>query len=121
MKILIGTYISGIDYETSHHMISAFKDLGHDVCVAGPTVKYDISQPNPKLADIDLLDKPYPETYTYKEVLDKAPWTPDFILQIEPHFYFVGEKPKDIKSFYWVLDPHRAGIGHRDLILDRKH
>lgn len=119
MKILIGTYrFPSTDYETCHHLINTFRKLGHEVCTAGPVMnRVDITTSDENTLDIDLPDKPYPETYTYKEILDKAPWTPDFILQIEPHFYFTGEKPKDIKSYYWILDPHRGGIGYRNLAL----
>ena len=118
MKILIGTGASEPDQCASKCMIRAFKRLGHEVHVAGPVYgRNDISMPAKEAVDIDVPDKPYPETYTYKEILDKCPWTPDFILQIEPHFYFIGDKPKDIKSFYWVLDPHRGGTGHRDMAI----
>ena len=119
MKILIATAASEQEQCAAQCAIRAFKSLGHEVCVAGAVYgRNDVSIPSAEAGDIDLPDKPYPETYTYKEVLDKCPWTPDFILQIEPHFYFTGEKPKDMKSYYWVLDPHRGGIGHRDMALE---
>jgi hypothetical protein len=119
MKILIGTGASEPEQCAAKCAIRGFKRLGHEVCVAGPVYgRNDISIPTAEAVDIDLPDKPYPETYTYKEILDKAPWTPDFILQIEPHFYFTGEKPKDIPSYYWILDPHRGGLGHRDMALE---
>ena len=119
MKILIGTGASEPERCTAKCLIQAFKDNGHEVCVAGPVYgRNDFGIPAADAVDIDVPDKPYPERYTYKEILDKCPWTPDFILQIEPHFYFTGDKPKDIPSFYWVLDPHRGGIGHRDMALE---
>jgi len=118
MKILIAVGISNNERDVSCFLVPLFRELGHDVCVAGPMYGGgDISQPHQLKADINLPDKPYPETYTYKEVLDRAPWTPDFILQIEPHFYFTGDKPKGIKSYYWVFDLHRGGIGHRDMAM----
>ena len=114
MKILIG--IGASDDGTGRSLIRAFQRLGHQICCAGAVYgRKDTSIASPEAADIDLPDKPYPETYTYKEVLDKAPWTPDFILQLEPHFYFVGDKPKGMKSYYYVNDPHRGGVGHRNM------
>ena len=118
MKILIAVGISGEEYEVGGFLVEQLKALGHEVCTAGPVYgRTDISHSHPLKADIDLPDKPHPETYTYKEVLDKAPWTPDFVLQIEAHFYFVGDKPKGVKSYYWVHDPHRGGVGHRDMAM----
>jgi len=119
MKILIGTGASEPERCTSKCMIKALKKNGHEVCVAGPVYgRNDTGQCSPDAVDIDLPDKPYPERYTYKEILDKCLWKPDAILQIEPHFYFTGEKPKEIKSFYWVLDPHRGGYAHRDMAVE---
>jgi len=121
MKILIAMGRTEPDFTTGKCLIRAFKELGHDVCTVGPLYGHtdltqDITENQTELkADIDVSDKAYPETYTYKEILDQAPWTPDFVLQIEPHFYFVGDKPKDINSYYWVLDPHRGGVGHRNM------
>lgn len=118
MKIIVCTYFSGQEYETSQLLIRTLKRLSHDVCVAGPEERrFDISLPKRFNADIDLADKKFPELYTYNEVLEKAPFIPDCILQVEPHFYLTGNKPKNIKSYYWVLDPHRGGKTYRDLAL----
>lgn len=116
MRIIIGMGASEPYYTTGKSLIRAFKALGHDICTAGPVYgRTALNVMHSDTMDIDLPDKPYPETYTYKEILDRAPWTPDFILQIEPHFYLIGQKPKGINSYYWVLDPHRGGIGHRNM------
>jgi glycosyltransferase involved in cell wall biosynthesis len=115
MKILIGTGASQPDRCASKCFIRAAKNLGHDVCVAGAVYgRNDTGSPSIEAADIDVPDKPYPETYDYSFILNQCPWTPDLIIQLEPHFYFVGDKP-DIPSFFWILDPHRGGIGHRDM------
>lgn len=118
MKIIVCTHFSGQEYETSHLFVKALKRMGHVVCTAGPEAnRFDINLPKSFNLDIDLPDKKFPELYTYTEVLDKAPWIPDCIIQVEPHFYLTGNKPKDIKSYYWVLDPHRGGKTYRDLAL----
>lgn len=118
MKAIVCTYFSGQEYETSHLFVKALKRSGHTVCTAGPEAdRFDTKLPRSFNLDIDLPDKKFPELYTYTEVLDKAPWIPDCIIQVEPHFYLTGDKPKDIKSYYWVLDPHRGGKTYRDLAL----
>jgi len=116
MNILICSGRSEPFYTSSIALIDAFNDLGHTVYTAGPV--YGVKDNSfIDRNEIYVPDKPYPETYTYAEILDLMPCTPDFILVIEPHFYFIGEKPKGIKSYYFVLDPHRGGLGHRDMAL----
>jgi hypothetical protein len=116
MKIMIGIGASEPEYTTGKCLIRAFKRAGHEVCTIGAVYgRSDTSIWDQDRADIDLPDKPYPETYTYDEVIAMAPWRPNLILQIEPHFYLVGKKPAGIRSAYWVLDPHRGGLGHRDM------
>jgi len=59
----------------------------------------------------------HPETWTYEEILDKCDKKPDLILQMDPHFYFVGEKPKDITCAYYVVDVHRGADVFRRMAL----
>lgn len=81
---------------------------GHDVVWVGPAYNGMCN------ADIEIEDREHPELYTYTEVLSLvAPWKPDFILVVEPHFFLHGDKPEGIKSVYYILDPHRGYTLHK--------
>lgn len=103
MKFLIVTGCGEPQYSTNASLIAAFKALGCEVWVCGPGY-WDRC-----FADAEMPDRPYPERYTYREVLDLCPWSPDLILQIEPHFFLSGPKPQGVKSGFLFTDPHRGG------------
>jgi hypothetical protein len=96
-------------------LIRAFRRKGHKVILAGAV--YAELDNN---FDIKLPDKPFPEKYTYAEVLERCPEKVDLILQVEPHFWFYGNKPDDIPTACWCLDIHRGGKMFRDLIAEAK-
>lgn len=104
MRLLVCTGMGESEWCTNHALIWAFRQLGCEVISCGP--RYN-NQGNP---DIEVPDKIFPEAYSYREVLDKCPWTPDFILQIVPHFYLHREKPKGIRSGFYCTDQHATGM-----------
>jgi glycosyltransferase involved in cell wall biosynthesis len=114
MNILVCVGASEPSYTSSKSFIRALKRAGYDVRTCGAYYKYD--RERTEQVDFELEDKCFPELYTYEEVLKSTKdFKADIILQIEPHFYLCGEKPKDIKSYYWILDPHRGGYAYRNL------
>ncbi len=109
MRILIAnTEFEDREYSSSLSLIQAFRGIGHEVITCGAKLgnfKGELlSQKDIKVYDRET----HPETYTYDEVLQQCDKTPDLILQIDPHFYFIGNKPKDIKSAYYIVDVHRG-------------
>ena len=104
MRLLICSGAGESEWCTNHALIWAFRQLGCEVLSCGP--RYN-NQGNP---DIEVEDRPFPERYTYQEILDRCPWTPDFILQIVPHFYLTGPKPQGIKSGFYCTDQHATGM-----------
>lgn len=118
MKIIIATAQENYrDYASNDSLIQAFRDLGHEVLSCGPYIgNYDGEFKGKR--DIRFYDKhEHPETYSYSEVLEKSPWKPDLILQIDPHFYLIGPKPKDIVSAYYIVDVHRGASVFREMAL----
>lgn len=116
MNILIAT----AEYEhkyTAHSLTQAFRDIGHRVITCGPLAgNYDL--PIKGKYDIPVLDKKdHPEAYTYDEIIYRSYVKPDLILQIDPHFYFVGNKPKDIPCAYYAIDVHRGADVFRRMAL----
>jgi len=100
---------------SANFLIKAFENLGHNVIRTGPRVgNYDgelLSK-----ADIPVYDKrQHPETYLYDEILAQAGTNIDLIFQSEPHFFFVGNKPKDIPCAYWCIDCHRGPLTHIEM------
>ena len=119
MRIIIACgEFKGEVFSSGQSLITAFKKLGHEVITCGPRMgNYELPLDGEK--DIKVLDKRiHPETYTYAEILEKAPKKPDLILQLDPHFYFVGEKPKDIKTAYYLVDVHRGGNVFRKMVIE---
>lgn len=114
-KVLICTGAGEPDYTTSKSFIRALRrTTEHEVMTCG--AMYKSSKETTEKTDIILEDREFPELYSYEEILDKCkPFRPDVIIQIEPHCYIYGEKPKDIKSFCWFLDCHRGGYAYRNL------
>lgn len=109
-RILVCSGAGEPEYTTSKSFIRALRRTEHAVMTCGPSYCNDLR------ADIEIEDRQFPELYTYKEVLEKCkPFDPDIIIQIEPHFYLNGEKPLNIKSYYWILDAHRGGFAYRSL------
>lgn len=104
------------EYATANSLVAAFRNLGHEVLRVGPDYVYPDTPPRPwgNGADVLLDDRPFPETYTYDEVLAKTGKV-NLLLQIEPHFYLHGEKPKGVKSAYYFTDPHRGGWAYYNL------
>ena len=103
-KLLILTGMGEPECSSTKGLIHAFRDLGHEVCTAGPPYWGRGDD-----ADIPLPDRPHPELYTYEEVLSLAPWSPDLFLDIEPHAYVSGKKPPALVSAFLATDAHRAG------------
>ena len=104
MKLLICSGMGEHDFSSNHALIWAFRQLGCEVVSCGS--RYN----NQGQPDIEVTDKPFPETWTYQEILELCPWTPDFILQIVPHFYLTGLKPKGMKSGFYCTDQHATGM-----------
>lgn len=111
-KIIVCTGMGEPEFSSNKGLIAAFRNLGHEAVTCGPGYW---GRP---AGDVAVDDKQFPEKYTYEEVLEKAPWTPDFMLQIEPHFFLTGEKPPEIKSAYYFTDPHAAGYMWHKMILE---
>jgi hypothetical protein len=109
MKLLICTGLGEPRFSSNKGLIHAFKKLGVETWVIGPKY-WDRGEEE---ANVLFEDRPYPELWTYKEVLDVCPWTPDFIFQISPHFWLYGDKPKDIKSGFYSTDTHADGAMFR--------
>lgn len=108
-KILVCTGGGEPVYSTNQSFVYALRSLGHDVKVCGPGY-WDRN-----FADFAVPDKSFPELYSYEEVLEKTEFNGDLILQLEPHFYFHGQKPPGIKSAYYLTDPHRGGHAYYQL------
>lgn len=120
MKILICCAESTKNkrYTSNDSFIQAFKDLGHEVITCGPTFGNFDGELIGQIRDIRVHDKKeHPETWTYEEILDKCPIKPDLILQMDPHFYLKGDKPKNIICAYYVVDVHRGASVFRDMAL----
>ena len=105
-------------------MVRSFKALGHNVSTCGPADKNFDGKLLSK-HDIPLYDKAnHPETYTYEEIInkhiEKYIYKPDLIIQTDPHFYLIGDKPKDIISAYWIMDVHRGPNVFRDMAIAGK-
>ena len=96
-------------YSTNQGVIDGLKLLGHEVISIGPRY-WDRN-----LCDIEVPDHPFPERYSYESVLNLLPWTPQLVLQVEPHFYLTGPKPPELKSCTLILDPHRGARSFRKL------
>lgn len=104
MKVLCCFGQGEPEFSSARGIVHGLKMLGHDVLACGPPY-WDRGHD----ADIVFDDRDFPESYSYSEVLERAPWQPDLILQCEPHFYFHGPKPSEITSAYYFTDPHRGG------------
>lgn len=116
MKILM-CYLWNKNIDSGNSLRNALMALGHKVITCGP----DKGNYDGKLTsgcDIKVYDKrEHPETYTYKEILEKSDSGIDFILQTDPNFYLVGEKPRNIISAYYLIDVHRGGNIFREMAL----
>lgn len=120
MKILIccAELKNNKRYTLHDSFIQAFKDLGHEVTTCGPLLGNYDGELQGTARDIRVYDKRvHPETWTYDEILDKCDKKPDLILQTDPHFYLKGEKPKDITTAYYIMDPHRGADVFRRMAL----
>lgn len=117
MKILMCYLSEDAEYTSGNSLRRALENIGHKVITCGPYAgNYDgelLSKWDIKVYDRRI----HPESYTYREILDKVGEEIDFILQLDPHFYFVGEKPKDIISTYYLVDIHRGGEKFREMAL----
>lgn len=91
------------EFASARGIVHGLKALGHEVITVGPG--YWGRPPG----DIALPDKPFPETYDYETVLSQVSGKVDLVLQLEPHFFFVGPKPPEVISAYYFTDPHRGG------------
>lgn len=97
-------------FSSTQGLIRGFKQLGHDVWTLGRAYY------NRSLCDVELENRQYIEWYSYGEILEQCPWTPDFILNIDPGGYFNGEKPKNIPCALFSTDAHRNGSLLRQVI-----
>lgn len=102
-------------------LVSAFKSLGYDVKTCGPQPG-NFSGCLFSKHNLAVYDRAqHPETYNYEEILklyqEKYECLPDLIIQTDPHFYLVGEKPKNIKSVYWIMDVHRGPNVFRNMAI----
>lgn len=103
MKIALLTGCGEPAFSSNQGLIHAFRVLGHEVIVLGPRYWERF------LGDVELPDKKHPELYSYSEVLEKLPWNPNVIGCLEPHGFLTGPKPPELKSFFFLTDPHAAG------------
>ena len=108
-------------YESSACFARALKKEGYDVWVASPPYPY--AHEGEKMQDVDyvLPERPYPHYYSYREILDLSPWTPDVMFALDPRGAFNGEKPRDIFSCFYSTDNHRAGELHMRLIKEGQY
>lgn len=105
-------------YTCHDSFIQAFKDLGHEVITCGPVFGNYDGELQGTARNIRVHDKrEHPETWTYEEILDKCDKKPDLILQMDPHFYLKGEKPKNIITAYYIADVHRGADVFRRMAL----
>jgi hypothetical protein len=108
MRILIaGSREKDRSHTSTGSLMQAFRDLGHEVITCGhvvndPDNKYENNR------DIKFNYRPHPEFYTYEEILSRVDGKIDLILQLDPGFYFSGDKPKDIPCVYYIVDVHRG-------------
>lgn len=103
-------------------MVRGFKKLGHNVVTCGPE-KNNFSGTLLSKHDLPIYDKiQHPETYSYDEIIGlynaKYGYKPHLIIQTDPHFYLIGNKPKDIISVYWIMDVHRGPVIFRQMALE---
>lgn len=108
-------------YSSQESLIQAFRDLGHNVITCGPQNLNYFGDLKSTLRDIKVYDKlEHPEKYTYDEILSKLDKTPDLILQTDPNFFFVGNKPSNIPCAYYIVDVHRGASVFRKMALEGK-
>ena len=103
-RILVCSGMGEPEVSTNKSFIAALGFLGHEIITCGPP--YWGRGEN---CDIPVPDKPFPETYKYENILSLVSGKVDLILQLEPHFYLCDKKPPEIKSAYYLTDPHRGG------------
>lgn len=126
MKVLICGICEPL-LSTINHYISAFIEEGNEVATCGPfqgnyegpyeAVSAYRTYKNPYV--IPIHDKkPYPPYYSYKEILDKCPWKPELIVQVEPHFFFQGTRSErqNIPVAYLTFDNHRGPLTHLEAV-----
>ncbi len=121
MRILIAnTEFENREYSSSGSLIQAFKDLGHEVITCGAKLgNFEGEMLSKK--DVKVYDsRIHPEVYSYDHVLQQCNKVPDLILQVDPHFYFIGKKPKDIKCAYYIVDVHRGAEIFRKMAITGK-
>lgn len=102
------------EFATANGLVFALRNLGHTVIRVGPYYNYGDHNSGIPGCEVVLEDRPFPELYTYEEVLART-GPVDLMLQIEPHFYLYGPKPKGLKSAYYFTDPHRGGYTYYEL------
>lgn len=110
MKICLLSGAGEPRYSANKSMYYALKRLGHEVLFCGPGYFGRFE------ADILLEDRPHPEYYSYEEILSKLPWMPDACVCIEPHGFFTGPKPTNLRSAIYITDLHRAAASYVPII-----
>lgn len=133
MKILLCGICEPL-VSTINHYIDAFRREGHELVTCGPVQGLssgNVTDPNASdwiynntafnqpwvrkyQYNIPVHDRPYPNYYGYKEILDRCPWKPELIVQVEPHFFFSGSRSDrgNIPVAYLTFDNHRGPLVH---------
>lgn len=119
MRILIAnTEFEDREYSSSLSLIKAFRDIGHEVITCGAKLGNFEGEMSSK-KNVKVYDsRVHPEIYSYDQILQQCSKIPDLILQVDPHFYFVGKKPKSIKSAYYIVDVHRGAEIFRKMAVE---
>lgn len=109
-RVIVGSGGGEPPFVSARGLIDGLKALGHEVLHVGASYWGRTD------CDIRVPDLPFPELYSYDSVLEKLPWVPDACVAVEPHFFFTGSKPPEVKSAYLALDPHRGAAMWRKLV-----
>src|SRR5260221_7031781 len=118
MRILVLSGYGERIYSSNDSLIRALRKEGHSVETCGP---YYHTFNSHLPTNHTLGDKSFPEYYTWEEIEPHLHgFEPDFILQIEPHFYLTGPKPP-IPIFYYCIDIHCGGSFYYQYIKDHQH
>lgn len=133
MKVLLAGIHEPL-MSTINHYIEAFRAEGHELVTCGAiqgltsgnltdpnapdyiykNTTWDEQRARKYRYDLPVHDRPYPNYYSYKEILDRCPWKPDLIVQVEPHFFFQGTRQDRhrIPVAYLTFDNHRGPLTH---------
>lgn len=118
MKITVLTGVGETEFGSNICLARALRAVGHEVWIVGPNYHntYGTQAVLAREADVILKDTAYPHYYTYGEVLNVSPWTPEVVFAIDPRGALTGEKPEGVLSCFYSTDAHRAGELHARII-----